>query len=131
MKVSISAERDDWRLSIDKTTRTKYISFARAMKIDYLVRVIEYLKSRVVMNTKLTLTIEKKIIEQAKAYAKSRGRSLSDIIETYLKLIVTDEDQKEIEISPTVKALRGSFRLPDDLDYKKNLTEVLSKKYLD
>ena len=33
------------------------------------------------MTTKLTLTIEQHIIEKAKVYAKSKGRSLSDIIE--------------------------------------------------
>jgi uncharacterized protein (DUF3820 family) len=37
------------------------------------------------MNAKLTLTIEQSVIEKAKIYAKSRGRSLSDIIESYLK----------------------------------------------
>ncbi|MBT8219827.1 MAG: hypothetical protein KJP00_08380 [Bacteroidia bacterium] len=83
------------------------------------------------MNTKLTLTIEKEIIEQAKKYAKSKGRSLSDIIETYLKLITSEEGPKTLEMSPTVKALRGSFKLPDNFDYKTNLTEILSKKYLD
>jgi predicted CopG family antitoxin len=43
------------------------------------------------MNTKLTLTIEQKIIEKAKKYANEKGRSLSDIIENYLKAI-TKED---------------------------------------
>ncbi|WP_335966975.1 DUF6364 family protein [Galbibacter sp. PAP.153] len=39
------------------------------------------------MNTKLTLTIEKEIIERAKNYAKEKNRSLSDIIENYLKML--------------------------------------------
>ena len=39
------------------------------------------------MNTKLTLTIEQTIIERAKKYANNKGRSLSDIIENYLKVI--------------------------------------------
>ncbi|WP_339925739.1 DUF6364 family protein [uncultured Cyclobacterium sp.] len=33
------------------------------------------------MHTKLTLPIEREIIEQAKAYSKEKNRSLSDIIE--------------------------------------------------
>jgi hypothetical protein len=37
------------------------------------------------MNTKLTLTIEKNVIEKAKRYAKQNSRSLSDIIEKYLE----------------------------------------------
>ncbi|MDH5366136.1 MAG: DUF6364 family protein [Cyclobacteriaceae bacterium] len=40
------------------------------------------------MNTKLTLTIEQALIEKAKEYAKSKGRSLSDIVENYFKAIV-------------------------------------------
>ncbi|WP_338424033.1 DUF6364 family protein [Galbibacter pacificus] len=41
----------------------------------------------IIMNTKLTLTIEKEIIERAKNYAKEKNRSLSDIIENYLKML--------------------------------------------
>ena len=39
------------------------------------------------MDTKLTLTIEKDVIDRAKDYAKKKGRSLSDLIENYLKLL--------------------------------------------
>jgi len=39
------------------------------------------------MNAKLTLTIEHTIIEKAKKYANNKGRSLSGIIENYLKAI--------------------------------------------
>ena len=39
------------------------------------------------MITKLTLTIEKSVIEKAKKYAREKERSLSDIIENYLKAI--------------------------------------------
>lgn len=45
------------------------------------------------MNTKLTLTIEKEIIEVTKSYAKERGQSLSEIVENYFKLI-TDNKRK-------------------------------------
>ena len=37
------------------------------------------------MNTKLTLSIEERVIQQAKEYAKKNGRSLSNIVEEYLK----------------------------------------------
>ena len=39
------------------------------------------------MITKLTLTIVKSVIEKAKKYAREKERSLSDIIENYLKAI--------------------------------------------
>ncbi len=82
------------------------------------------------MNTKLTLTIEQNVIEKAKRYAKGKGHSLSDIIENYLKIITNDGAKSEMEITPIVKSLRGSFKAPSDFDYKKELTKSLSKKYL-
>ena len=82
------------------------------------------------MNTKLTLTIEQTVIEKAKRYAKGKGHSLSDIIENYLKIITNDGAKSEMEITPIVKSLRGSFKAPSDFDYKKELTKSLSKKYL-
>ncbi len=81
------------------------------------------------MNTKLTLTIEQTIIEKAKSYAKEKGRSLSDIIENYLKAI-TKEQKIEEEFSPLITSLRGSFKSPDSFDYKKELSKGLSEKYL-
>ncbi len=81
------------------------------------------------MNTKLTLTIEKSIIEQAKSYAKKRGRSLSDIIENYLKAL-TKEEKTEEELSPLVKSLKGSFKAPKSFNYKDELSKALSEKYL-
>ncbi len=80
------------------------------------------------MQTKLTLTLEKSIIEQAKGYAKSKGRSLSELIENYLK-VVLDDKEDSIKISPSIKKLQGSIKLPDNFDYKKDLTDALSKKY--
>lgn len=82
------------------------------------------------MSTKLTLTIEKSVIDKAKRYAKQQGRSLSNMIENYLKSITTEEMIDGIEITPTVKSISGSFKLPDNFDYKKALTEALTEKYL-
>ena len=82
------------------------------------------------MNTKLTLTIEQTIIERAKKYAKGKGRSLSDIIENYLKAITKEDNNETSNLTPIVKSLKGSFRAPDSLDYKKELTKGLSEKYL-
>lgn len=82
------------------------------------------------MNTKLTLTIEQRIVARAKKYAKKRGRSLSDIIENYLMVITKEERSGAIEITPLTKSLRGSFKAPKDFDYKKELSKELSEKYL-
>ena len=83
------------------------------------------------MNTKLTLTIEKEIIERAKNYAKEKNRSLSDIIENYLKTLTKEERKnKSKKLNPAVESLRGSFKMPKDMDYNKELKNRLEKKYI-
>jgi catalase (peroxidase I) len=82
------------------------------------------------MNTKLTLTIEKEVIEIAKKYAKERGQSLSEMVENYFKFVTTKRIKvKEKQLSPKVKKLRGIIKADVPLDYKQILTEELSKKY--
>jgi hypothetical protein len=82
------------------------------------------------MNTKLTLTIEQSLIEKAKRYAKGKGRSLSDIVENYLKVITKEENISMIDSTPIATSLRGSFKAPKDFDYKEELSKGLSEKYL-
>jgi hypothetical protein len=82
------------------------------------------------MNTKLTLTIEQTIIEKAKKYANNKGRSLSDIIENYLKVITKEDNTESIELTPIVRSLKGSFTAPKNFDIKKELTKRLKEKYL-
>ncbi|TXH22289.1 MAG: hypothetical protein E6Q95_02600 [Chitinophagaceae bacterium] len=84
------------------------------------------------MNTKLTLTIEQSIIEKAKQYAQKKERSLSDLIESYLKALTTEENTTKVEdeLSPTLKSLKGSFKMSKNFDYKKELADRLTEKYL-
>ncbi|HLN94527.1 MAG TPA: DUF6364 family protein [Flavobacterium sp.] len=82
------------------------------------------------MNTKLTLTIEQSVIEKAKKYAKDKERSLSSLIENYLRALTNENNTGEIELTPIVKSLKGSFTAPKDFDYKKELSKRLSEKYL-
>jgi len=84
------------------------------------------------MSTKLTLTIEDSVIDKAKRYAKYRGYSLSNMIENYLKIVVTETKSQtdDIELSPIVKSLKGTFKAPKDIDYKRSLSKGLTEKYL-
>ena len=84
------------------------------------------------MDTKLTLKLDKNVIEKAKKYAASRNRSLSRIIESYLKSLTIREDtsdKEEIEISPFVKSIATGVTIPVDIDYKKEYSNYLTKKY--
>jgi hypothetical protein len=80
------------------------------------------------MTTKLTLTVEKEVIERAKSYAKLSGRSLSELIEQYLDNITQEKNNEKV--SPKLKKLIGAVKLPKDFDEKKELQSYLSKKHL-
>lgn len=81
------------------------------------------------MNTKLTLTLEREVIEKAKQYAKQKGRSLSDMIENYLKAVLEKELAMVTDIPPLIQSLKGAFKASDDMDYKQELSKQLAKKY--
>ncbi|PCJ23098.1 MAG: hypothetical protein COA97_12385 [Flavobacteriales bacterium] len=79
--------------------------------------------------SKLTLSVSEQTIEQAKKYAKAKGRSLSDLIENYLQLLTSKTGDEEAALSPLTKSLKSSFKVPLDFDYKKELTNALLKKH--
>jgi hypothetical protein len=74
--------------------------------------------------------MEQTIIEKAKKYANNKRRSLSNIIENYLKAITKEENAENIELTSIVKSLKGSFKVPQNFDYKKGLSKKLTEKYL-
>ncbi|MCX6335314.1 MAG: DUF6364 family protein [Bacteroidia bacterium] len=82
------------------------------------------------MDAKLTLSIDKDVARRAKVYARTKGRSLSDLVENYLKLLTKNSTIKDSDYSPRVKSLLGSVNLPVGFDYKKELADTLAKKYL-
>ena len=82
------------------------------------------------MDAKLTLSIDKDVARKAKVYAKSKGRSLSDLVENYLKLMTKNSAVEDSEFTPRVKSLLGCITLPEDFDYKKEKSDYLTKKYL-
>ena len=82
------------------------------------------------MDTKLTLSIDKNVTRRAKIYARSKGRSLSDLVENYLKLLTKNTSIEDSELTPRVKSLLGCISLPEDFDYKKEKADHLVKKYL-
>jgi len=80
------------------------------------------------MTTKLTLTIDDTVVHSAKKYARKKGKSLSALVENYLKAITTRENQNET-LSPRVTKLMGSITLPADFDYKKTINDALIERY--
>ena len=85
------------------------------------------------MDAKLTLKLDKNVIEKAKIYAAQQELSLSKIIEAYFQVLTNNEkkvDSEEIKISSFVKSLSiGNGEIPVDFDYKKDRQDYLIKKY--
>jgi hypothetical protein len=65
------------------------------------------------MTQKLTLSVEKDIIEHAKQYAKTHKKSLSELIENYLKALVQNTKVEQI-------LDRDIVAISDNIDPKKN-----------
>jgi hypothetical protein len=80
------------------------------------------------MTNKLTLTINDAVIDSAKKYARQKGKSLSAIVENYLKAVAVTENP-ETTLSPRVAKLLGAVQVPDDFDYKEELSKALANKY--
>ncbi|WP_457677768.1 DUF6364 family protein [Thermovibrio sp.] len=76
------------------------------------------------MKTKLTLRLEKGVIERAKEYSSKRGESVSQMVEKFFRALSAEEE----EITPTVRKLKGLLKNLEvkESDYKKFLEE----KYL-
>ena len=80
------------------------------------------------MNTKLTLNLNKSIIENAKDYAKENSVSLSKLIENYLYSL-TKKQEKEIKVSPLVESLTGIIPMQSEKKNNDDYYDYLSKKY--
>lgn len=84
------------------------------------------------MDAKLTLKLNKQVIDKAKKYASSHSKSLSRMIESYLKSLVDNESsnsEDDLEISPFIKSMQTGVNIPADLDHKKAYGEYLKEKY--
>ena len=83
------------------------------------------------MNTKLTLRLDENLIAQAKAYAATEGRSISDLVGAYFARLAESQKNSDKKTHPTSDALtepaalrRSSFygllagSTLDESDYK-------------
>lgn len=85
------------------------------------------------MNAKLTLKLDEQVIQQAKRYAASQNRSLSGLVESYLKSLTSKQESQdrhqEIQISPFIKQMTKGVSLPVDINFKDDYYQHLNEKY--
>jgi hypothetical protein len=80
------------------------------------------------MTVKLTLSINEKTIQRAKRISRKRGKSISKIVEEYLDSISEKDSKQESAVQKIKGILKGKISNPD-IDWKKEKTERLTKKY--
>ena len=75
--------------------------------------------------------VKSDVIKSAKDYAEEQNRSLSSIVEEYLKSLTHKTFDETAKLSKEVMKLKGSVKIDaDDLNYKETLTDALVDKYL-
>jgi Family of unknown function (DUF6364) len=74
--------------------------------------------------SKLTLSVDDRVVLRAKQFAKLHGVSVSDMVETYLDAVAGPPSQAA-GLSPILRSVRGILKHADIDDYRKQL----DKKY--
>ena len=80
------------------------------------------------MDTKLTLKLDKNIIQKAKNFAQKRHLSLSRIVENFFVSLI-EEKPIHNNYSNLVNELSGIIYAGKKQDFKKEYTEYLIEKY--
>lgn len=85
------------------------------------------------MLTKLTLTIESDVINRAKEYARSKHRSVSKLVEDYLKTVSDTENLKGPDLSlkaTLTESIVGMFKGDyQGQEYDQLLEDAVSEDY--
>ena len=76
------------------------------------------------MNTKLTLNIDKNIINKAKNYASNQHVSLSKLVEEYFKSL-SSSSKDELVVTPITKELSNIIKNKTKINYKNSVEDYL------
>jgi uncharacterized protein DUF6364 len=70
--------------------------------------------------SKLTLSVDARVVSRAKQYAKRRGLSVSKMVETYLSA-VADPPSPSAGDAPILQSVRGILKNANIGEYRKHL----------
>ena len=73
---------------------------------------------------KLTLSVDDRVVERAKIYARERGTSVSHLVETMLDAMSSGGKVRGV-VPPVLSRLRGSMKRGSVADYRR----YLERKY--
>ena len=71
--------------------------------------------------SKLTLSIDPRVVTRAKQFAKRQGTSVSSMVEIYLAVVTKPPSRPVKSPTPLLDSLRGSLKGGDIEDYTKHL----------
>jgi hypothetical protein len=69
---------------------------------------------------KLTLSVDDRVVLHAKQYAKSRGLSVSEMVETYLAAVAQPPAPRDVA-APILRSVRGVLKKANVNEYRKYL----------
>ncbi len=70
--------------------------------------------------SKLTLSVDARVVLHAKRYAKQRGLSVSEMVEAYLAAVAEPSSPVKRD-APILRSVRGSLAKADLTGYRKHL----------
>ena len=70
--------------------------------------------------SKLTLSVDDRVVSRAKRYASQRGVSVSEMVETYLASVV-EPVSPAAQDAPILRSVRGALKKADLAGYRKHL----------
>lgn len=82
--------------------------------------------------SKLTLSVDPKVVARAKKYAKQNHTSVSQMVETYLSVVAGPakpaRPTEKSDLPPITQSLLGIVK-DDGLDYREEYHKYLGEKY--
>lgn len=94
------------------------------MRFLSFIRIVE---EKICMTTKLTVSLDDETIRNAKAFAKETDKSLSSIVENYLKDLTSEQESRR-ELTDDLKEIFGMISLPEGYNEKIEIRKILYKK---
>ena len=71
--------------------------------------------------SKLTLSVDPRVVSRAKRYAKARGLSVSGMVESYLSAVA--QPSAAIDDPPLLRAVKGTLKRANLEEYHKHLVD--------
>lgn len=88
---------------------------------------IYYVQMDMILQTKLTLSVDEDLVEQAKAIAKDRKVSLSKLVEYFFESL---RDSSEVQLDPRLEKSQGKYELDKSIDLDDLKMAHLWKKHI-